>query len=413
MAKITKLQAREISDSRNNSTLAVELELEGQFSGQASVPAGASTGEHEAVALPAREAIGKVNDEIKQKLLNDDFNQTSLDAQLIALDDTLNKNHLGANATLGVSLAFTRALAKSQNKELFEIIANGEQSWERSPTSSEPEVGLRSPFPLPMFNILNGGRHANSIDWQEFMVVPIGATSSTESLAWGKIIWQKLKDILETKGLETELGDEGGFAPKLATNQQALDLILEAIKSAGLKPGQQVALALDVAASELKNGLDYEFKKEGKILNSTELIDLYASLVEKYPLISIEDGLSENDWLGWQELTTRLGNKINLVGDDLFVTNPARLREGLDKKVANAIIIKPNQIGTLTETLAVVRLAQTAGYKIIVSHRSGETLDSFIADLAVGIGADFLKAGAPSRPERLAKYDRLIEIEIK
>ena len=263
-----------------------------------------------------------------------------------------------------------------------------------------------------MFNILNGGKHAdNSTDIQEFMVVPVGASSFAEALRWGKNCWQTLKAVLEAKGLATTLGNEGGFAPTLSGNAKAIELLIEAIKKAGYESSQQVAIALDVAASELRSENSYEFKKENKTFSSGELITLYENWVNKYPIISIEDGLGEDDWVGWQELTNRLGNKINLVGDDLFVTNPVRLQTGINKKVANAIIIKPNQIGTLTETLKVIKLAKAASYKIIISHRSGETTDSTIADLAVGVGADFIKAGAPARPERLAKYNRLLEIE--
>ncbi len=410
MAKVTKLEAREISDSRGNPTLEVELELNNQFAGQATVPAGASTGKHEAIALPVNQAIANIVGEMAQKLIDHDFDQESLDAELIALDGTLNKNHLGANATLGVSFAFAQAWAQSQGKELFETIAR--------------EIGSRAfdtTFPFPMFNILNGGRHAkNSTDIQEFMIVPIGATSFREALTWGQEIYQALGKILETKNLSLDLGDEGGFAPTLSRNTEALDLLVEAIKQAGYKPGQQISLALDVATSELKVNDNYVFPKgltdgstTSQTLTGTELIKSYEELVSKYPIISIEDGLGEDDWAGWQELTARLGNKINLVGDDLFVTNLARLHKGIDKKVANAIIIKPNQIGTLTETLAVIKLAQSVGYQIIVSHRSGETLDTVIADLAVATSANFIKAGAPSRPERLVKYNRLLDIETK
>jgi enolase len=313
MAKITKLEAREISDSRGNPTLEVELELNNQFVGQAAVPAGASTGQHEAVALPASQAVTKVKGEISQKLIGHDFDQESLDVELIALDGTPNKNHLGANATLGVSLAFAHALALSQNQELFEIIINsvrGESSSTvGSPTSSEPEVGLRTAFPLPMFNILNGGRHAsNSTDIQEFMIVPIGTSSFREALTWGQDIYQALKKILEAKNLSLELGDEGGFAPTLSSNTEALDLLVEAIEQAGYKPGEQVALALDVAANELKTNDrsvqtgNYVFPKGLPVgptilqtLTSAELINSYEELIKKYPIISIEDGLGEDD----------------------------------------------------------------------------------------------------------------------
>lgn len=426
--KITKLEAREILDSRGNPTVEVGLTLDNKFLGRATVPSGASTGEHEALELRDGDqsryegkgvlgAIANINGEIAQKIIDRDFDQSSLDQELIALDGTPNKSHLGANAILGVSLAFAHASAQSQNKELFGTILEDGGVADVRNRFSRSEMGFRTSAsfsPLPMFNILNGGRHANfAVDWQEFMIVPVGATSFTEALAWGKAVWQALKEILAERGLSTELGDEGGFAPKLQRGIEALDLIIEAINRAGYQPGKQIALAIDVAASELKKGDDYEFRNEGKILTKDELINFYEELITKYPIISIEDGLAEDDWTGWQELTARLGTKINIVGDDLFVTNLARLQEGINKKVANAIIIKPNQIGTLSETLKVIKLAQEAGYKIIVSHRSGETLDTTIADLAVAVHADFIKSGAPSRPERLAKYDRLVTIEQK
>lgn len=438
MAKITKLSAREILDSRGNPTLAVELVLDDKTKGEAAVPSGASTGQYEAVELRDGDksryegkgvlvAIANIESEIAKQLIGRDFDQTTLDQELIALDGTPNKSHLGANAILGVSLAFAHASAKSQNKELFEIISVG------SPTSESLRNRKLSPtpFPMPMFNILNGGKHAtNSTDIQEFMVVPIGAPNFAEALRFGDEIYQTLKKILQAKGLDTDVGDEGGFAPLLVKNTDALDLIVEAIKQAGYEPrlrqgfggqaGKQVAIALDVASSELKVDDHYEFKKgwplnstDQTAFTSTELIKSYEELITKYPIISIEDGLAEDDWTGWQELTAHLGAKINLVGDDLFVTNPTRLHQGIDQKVANAIIIKPNQIGTLTETLEVIKSAKQVGYKIIVSHRSGETEDTTIADLAVAVHADFIKAGAPARSERLAKYNRLLAIEEK
>ncbi len=426
MIKIKNIQAREILDSRGNPTVEVDLTAENtvgeKATGRATVPSGASTGTHEALELRDGDktrydgkgvltVVANVEGEISQQLIDHDYDQTSLDQELLELDGTINKSHLGANALLGVSLAFAHTSAQIQNKELFETF---------SPFSKK--------LPLPMFNILNGGKHAlGSTDIQEFMVIPVGAPSFKEALRWGDETYQALKKILLEKKLSTNVGDEGGFAPALTRNIDALDLIVEAIKQAGYTPGRsnlpadrQVAIALDVAASELKLGDNYEFKKglpsgnENKqVLTSAELINSYEELVAKYPIISIEDGLSEDDWKGWQELTARLGNKINIVGDDLFVTNLDRLHKGIDKKVANAIIIKPNQIGTLTETLAVIKLAQSANYKIIVSHRSGETEDTTIADLAVGVSAEFIKSGAPARSERLAKYNRLLEIEEK
>jgi enolase len=404
MSTIKNLTAREILDSRGTPTIEVDLELVDNSLGQAAVPSGASTGSHEALELrdgdPERyngkgvlKAVANVEGEIAQRLIGRDYDQATLDQELLALDGTENKSHLGANALLGVSLAFAKAQAQSQKQELYQSLG------------SSPKM------PIPMFNILNGGRHADSVDWQEFMVVPVGAPNFREALRLGDETYQALKKILGEKGLDTDVGDEGGFAPKLKTNTEALDLIVEAIKKAGYEPGRQIAIALDIAASEFKVGDNYELKKEGRTLTASELISWYEELVAKYPIISIEDGLAEDDWQNWQELTKRLGNKINLVGDDLFVTNPNRLHQGIDQKVANAIIIKPNQIGTLTETLTVIKIAQQAGYKIIVSHRSGETEDTTIADLAVGAGAEFIKSGAPARSERLAKYNRLLEIE--
>lgn len=416
MSTIKNISAREILDSRGNPTIEVQLELEGNFIGLAAVPSGASTGAHEAKELrdgdPSRyggkgvlKAIANVEGEIAKRLISHDYDQKSLDVELVLLDGTSDKSHLGANATLGVSLAFAKAVALSQNKELYESVIV------RDPISRSPKIGSLTILPIPMFNILNGGRHADSVDWQEFMVVPVGAPNFREALRFGEETYQALKKILSEKGLDTDIGDEGGFAPKLKTNTEALDLIVEAITKAGYKPGKQIAIALDVAASELKVDDNYEFKKEGRNLSGQELINFYEELISKYPIISIEDGLAEDDWDDWKELTKRLGTKINLVGDDLFVTNPARLHEGIDHKIANAIIIKPNQIGTLTETLEVIKIAQKAGYKIVVSHRSGETEDSFIADLAVAVSADFIKSGAPARGERLAKYNRLSAIE--
>jgi len=404
MAIIKKIEAREILDSRGNPTVEVELTLSDNSTGKAGVPSGASTGKYEALELRDNDqaryngkgvlkAVANIEGEIAQRLIDRDYDQRTLDQELLALDGTENKSHLGANALLGVSLAFAKAWAKSQKQELYQ------------------SLGLNKKMPLPMFNILNGGRHADSVDWQEFMIVPVGAPNFREALRWGDETYQALKKILLEKGLDTDVGDEGGFAPKLKTNTEALDLIVEAIKEAGYEPGKQIAIALDIAASEFKVDDNYELKKEGRTLTAGELINWYEELIAKYPIISIEDGLAEDDWQNWQELTKRLGSKINLVGDDLFVTNPARLHQGLDQKVANAIIIKPNQIGTLSETLTVIKIAQQAGYKIIVSHRSGETEDTTIADLAVGVGAEFIKSGAPARSERLAKYNRLLEIE--
>ena len=411
MAKIKKIEAREILDSRGNPTIETKIILAGGISAVASVPAGASTGRHEARelrdgdpnyhhGLGVSRAIANVNVEIAGALVGREFDQATLDETMIDLDGTANKERLGANAILSVSLAFARAVATEAKLPLYLYLR---KLLPRRPTY---------PFPIPMFNILNGGRHADSVDWQEFMVVPIGAKNFAQGFDWIKQVYAVLKNILETQGLLTTIGDEGGFAPKLAKNTDALDLIISAIKVAGYEPGRDIALALDVAASEFKTGELYQLTKEsGRELTANEMIDWYEELISDYPIISIEDGLGQDDWANWQTLTARLGAKINLVGDDLLVTNPIRLKQSITEKAANAILIKPNQIGTLTETIKVITLAQTAGYRAVISHRSGETLDSFIADLAVGVGADFIKAGAPARPERLAKYKRLLAIE--
>lgn len=420
MTSLKKIDAREILDSRGNPTIEVELSLENGTIGRSAVPSGASTGKHEAVELRDKDesryngkgvlnAVAQIEGEIAKHLINKEYDQESLDLDLIKLDGTDNKSRLGANAILGVSLAFAQALAKNNNQELFEII-NQSDVYRRSIKKPWPNMDL----PMPMFNILNGGRHASgSTDIQEFMIVPIGAPSFREALRWSGEIYQNLKKILQAKNLETTVGDEGGFAPILRQNTEALDLIMSAINQAGYLPGQQIALALDVAANEFKNQDCYHLKTESRILTREELINWYQDLINQYPIISLEDGLEEDDWEGWQKLTKEFGDKINIVGDDLFVTNANRLQMGIDQQVANAIIIKPNQIGTLTETLAVVKLAQSANYQIVVSHRSGETTDTTITDLAVGVKADFIKAGAPARSERLAKYNRLLEIEEK
>ncbi|OJI09187.1 MAG: phosphopyruvate hydratase [Candidatus Vogelbacteria bacterium CG10_big_fil_rev_8_21_14_0_10_49_38] len=418
MVKIEKIEAREILDSRGNPTIEAEVILAGAIegkspaiAGRAAVPSGASTGVHEArelrdgdpdyhQGLGVSRAIANVNVELAGALVGREFDQAKLDETMIDLDGTANKERLGANAILSVSLAFARAAASEAELPLYRYLR------ERLPR--RPVY----PFPIPMFNILNGGRHADSVDWQEFMAVPIGAENFAEGFNSIKAVYASLKTILETKGWSTEIGDEGGFAPKLAKNTEALDLIISAIKAAGYEPEREVALALDVAASEFKNGKVYQLAKEGgRELTAGAMIDWYEELIRDYPIISIEDGLAQDDWADWQMLTARLGAKINLVGDDLLVTNPTRLKQSIEQKAANAILIKPNQIGTLTETIKVIELAQTAGYQTVISHRSGETQDSFIADLAVGVGADFIKAGAPARPERLAKYERLLEIE--
>lgn len=415
MTTIKKISAREILDSRGNPTIEVNLTVENNkgetFVGQASVPSGASTGSYEAVELrdgdKARyrgkgvlRAVNNVEGEIAQHLIDKNCDQRTLDAELITLDGTPNKSHLGANAILGVSLAFAHAAAKSEGKKLYEYFANI--------AGTKDKMKL----PTPMMNVLNGGSHAdNSTDIQEFMIVPVGAPSFREALRYGAETFHTLKEILREKGLNTSVGDEGGFAPTLPSNTAALDLILEAIAKAGYKPGKDIALAIDAAASEFYKDGKYNLKSEGKSLTSEEMINMYEKWVEKYPLISIEDGLSEDDWAGHELLTKRLGQKIQLVGDDLFVTNIKKLHEGIDRHVCNSILIKLNQIGTVTETISAIKLAQEAGYTAIISHRSGETEDTTIADFAVGLGTGQIKTGSLSRSERLAKYNQLLRIE--
>ena len=376
--------------------------------GTAAIPSGASTGMHEAVELrdgdPHRfagkgvlEAVGHVNDEIARALSGADaLDQRAIDERLISLDGTANKARLGANAILGVSLATARAAAAALGQPLYQRLSDG-----KGPI-----------LPVPMFNILNGGRHADTrVDLQEFMVVPAGATSFREGLRWGAEVFHTLKKLLHARGLSTGQGDEGGFAPELGTNEEAMSLLVDAIEQSGHRPGEEVFIALDPAASELYREGRYELKGEGRSLTATELIDLWESWAGRYPVISLEDGLAEDDWEGWRALTTRLGPRLQLVGDDVFVTNVVRLRRGIETGVANSILIKINQIGTLTETIETIDTARRAGYTTVISHRSGETEDTFIADLAVATGAGQIKAGAPSRSERVAKYNRLLRIE--
>lgn len=409
MTRITRIHAREILDSRGNPTLEVEVALSTGASGRFAVPSGASTGEHEALELrdqdPKRyggkgvkNAVRNVNETIAQSLVGFEVaNQADIDQKLITLDGTPNKSRLGANAMLGVSLAAARARAKAVGQPLY---AN---------------LGLRQTFrlPTPLMNILNGGAHAdNGLDIQEFMIVPLGAPSFSEALRWGAEVFHALKSRLALSGLSTAVGDEGGFAPRLKGNQHALDLVMQAIGDTGLKAGQEVAIALDAAASEF-----YKRERGGYSLNdmgtksSSEMIDWWVSLVSQYPIVSIEDALDQNDWEGWQKLTAKLGQKVQLVGDDLFVTNPKMLGRGIETKAANALLVKPNQIGTLSETLVAVRMAQDADYRVVLSHRSGETEDTTIADLAVGVGAEQIKTGSLCRSERVAKYNRLLRIE--
>lgn len=396
-------------DSRGNPTVEVDLILENGSSGSAAVPSGASTGTHEAVELRdgdkkrydgkgVLKAVENINKEIAAAIENQEFDQKSLDKALIALDGTKNKGRLGANAILGVSMAFAKAAAGASGKNLWQYFAQ---------ISDTKNIRL----PLPMMNILNGGAHAKgSTDIQEFMIVPKGAPNFKEGLRYGAEIFQALKKILSEKGLSTTVGDEGGFAPKLGSNEAALELIIEAIKSAGYKPGEDVFLALDVAASELYDGGKYNLKIEGKVLESDEMIALYENWIKKYPIISIEDGLSEDDWEGWQKMTERLKG-VQIVGDDLFVTNIERLQKGIDQKAANSILIKLNQIGSVSETIEAIQMAHEAGFTAVVSHRSGETEDSTIADLVVGLGTGQIKTGSLCRGERTAKYNQLLRIE--
>ncbi|WP_069162350.1 phosphopyruvate hydratase [Nocardia altamirensis] len=405
MAIIEQVGAREILDSRGNPTVEVEIALDDGTLTRAAVPSGASTGEHEAVELRdggeryggkgVQKAVEGVLDEIAPAVIGlDAVEQRTVDQVLLDLDGTPDKSRLGANALLGVSLAVARAAAESSGLELFRYLGG-------------PNAHV---LPVPMMNILNGGAHADtSVDVQEFMVAPIGATTFKESLRWGAEVYHALKAELKAKGLSTGLGDEGGFAPDVAGTREALDLISEAIGKTGLKLGTDVALALDVAATEFYSSTGYKF--EGSVRSAAEMAQFYADLIAAYPLVSIEDPLSEDDWDGWVALTDQIGDKIQLVGDDLFVTNPERLEEGIAKGAANALLVKVNQIGTLTETLDAVELAHRNGYKTMMSHRSGETEDTTIADLAVAVGSGQIKTGAPARSERVAKYNQLLRIE--
>lgn len=410
MSVITDIFAREILDSRGNPTVEVEVYLEDGAMGKAQVPSGASTGAFEAVELRdgdksrymgkgVLKAVDNVNELIAPELEGwDVFDQVGIDKFMIELDGTPNKAKLGANAILGVSIAVARAAADSLGLALYEYIGG---------TNAKT-------LPVPMMNIMNGGAHAdNNVDIQEFMVMPVGAPSFKEALRWGAEIYHTLKAVLKSKGLATGVGDEGGFAPNLPTNEDALKVIMEAIEKAGYKPGEQIKLALDVAANELfdeKTG-KYTLASEGREFTAEELVDYYAGLVEKYPIISIEDGLAEEDWSAWKLMVEKLGNKIQIVGDDLFVTNTERLSRGIKEKSANSILIKLNQIGTITETLDAIEMAKRAGFTTISSHRSGETSDSTISDMAVAVNAGQIKTGAPARTDRVEKYNQLMRIE--
>ncbi len=409
MMTIAAFDAREILDSRGNPTLEVDCRLAGGALGRAAVPSGASTGEHEAVELrdgdPKRyrgkgvqKAVRNVLETIAPRLLGmDAFDQARIDRTLIELDGTPNKSQLGANALLGVSLAAAKAAAASLEIPLYRYLG-----------------GVHAvTLPVPLMNVLNGGRHAdNNVDLQEFMIVPHGAPSFREALRWAAEVFHALAAVLKQRGLSTGVGDEGGFAPNLKSNEDALRCLVEAIEKAGYQPGEQVALALDPAASEFyKDGAYVLAGEGGRRLSSAELVEYYAGLCDRYPIVSIEDGLSEDDWDGWAALTRRLGARLQLVGDDLFVTNVERLARGIEAGIANSILIKVNQIGTLTETLGAIEMAHHAGYTAVISHRSGETEDVTIADLAVATGCGQIKTGAPSRSDRVAKYNQLLRIE--
>lgn len=408
MSVITAVVAREILDSRGNPTVEVEVLLDDDSFGRAAVPSGASTGAFEAheardgdksryLGKGVQNAVNAVIDVIDQQLENlDAADQRAVDQTLIAIDGTENKKKLGANAILGVSLANARAAADSAGLPLYRYLGG-----------SNAYV-----LPVPLMNIINGGAHADTgVDIQEFMIVPHGAETFSEALRWGVEVYHHLKKILSEKGLATGLGDEGGFAPELPNNAAALEIIAEAISKAGYKLGSQIALALDVASTEFFDEKSGKYTFEGKERSSDEMIAYYADLIARFPLVSIEDPLAEDDWDGWTKITSALGEKVQLVGDDLYVTNPARLQRGIDQKAGNAILVKVNQIGTLTETMDAVSLAQSNGMKAIISHRSGETEDTFIADLAVATNAGQIKTGAPARSERVAKYNQLLRIE--
>lgn len=411
--KIKKIHARQILDSRSNPTIEVDLTLENGVMGRAAVPSGASTGAFEAVELrdndknfyngkSVMQAVKNVNSVIAKAVCGMNvFDQKAIDEKMIKLDGTVNKAKLGANAILGVSLAAATAAAKAEGKSLFRYLGSGKI------------------LPVPMLNILNGGKHAdNNLNCQEFMIMPIGAKNFSQALEWSACIYQNLKKILKEKKLSTGVGDEGGFAPNLENDEQALKLLVQAIEVSGFKKGEQVAIAIDVASTEMFDEAEkigqkgkYYFWKTGEIFSADKLIKRYQEWIKKYPIVSIEDGLAEEDWQGWQKLTQALGDKIQLVGDDLFVTNPSRLEKGIKLNAANSILVKVNQIGTLTEAVKAVRLAQKSNMSAVVSHRSGETEDSFIADLVVALGCGQIKTGAPCRSERVAKYNQLLRIE--
>ncbi|RLC72768.1 MAG: phosphopyruvate hydratase [Chloroflexi bacterium] len=408
--RIRRIKAREILDSRGNPTIEVDVELESGVVGRAAVPSGASTGKHEALelrdgdkrrfgGLGVLQAVTNVNEIIGPALAGmSALDQEAVDGRMLELDGTVNKSKLGANAILGVSLAVAHAAASYSKMPLYRYLGGEEACL----------------LPVPLMNILNGGKHApDSVDFQEFMIVPAGAESFAEALRMGAEVYQALKRILKEKGQRIAVGDEGGFAPQLPTNREAVEVVSAAIEAAGYRPGEDCFLALDPAASEFYREGRYWLKKENLSLTSSEMVDYYAQLAAEYPLISIEDGLAEDDWEGWKLLNQRLGRKLQLVGDDLYVTNPERISRGISERASNSVLIKPNQIGTLTETRRAIALAREAGWTTVISHRSGETEDTSISDLAVGFGTGQIKSGAPCRSERVAKYNRLLRIEEK
>jgi enolase len=409
MSKIVKVIGREILDSRGNPTVEAEVWLEGGSMGRAAVPSGASTGVHEALELRdgdkaryggkgTRKAVGHVNEEIAKAVIGlDALDQGAVDRAMLAVDGTPNKSKLGANAILGVSLAVARAAAASVGQPLYRYLGGA----------------AARVLPVPMFNILNGGVHANwqGTDFQEFMIAPVGAPNFREGLRWGSEVYQALKGVLKSSGHATGVGDEGGFAPALKTNADAVEMILKAIEKAGYKPGVQIVIALDPATSGFYEDGLYNLRTEGRKINSAEMVKLWADWVRKYPVAVLEDGLAEDDWDGWKLLNQTLGRQIELVGDDLFVTNVERIARGITENAANAVLIKLNQIGSLTETIAAIEMARKAGWGAMVSHRSGETVDSFIADLTVAMDTGHLKTGAPCRGERVEKYNQLLRIE--
>jgi enolase len=423
MPTITQVIGREILDSRGNPTIEVQLTLDEGAVGRAGVPSGASTGEREALELRdgdksrylgkgVRTAAGHINGEIAKAILGRDADQREIDGAMNALDGTPNKGRLGANAILGVSMALARATAQAERIPLYEHLAS---LYVLNRGTASPGGGAQYSLPVPMMNILNGGAHADSsVDFQEFMVMPVGAPSFAEGLRCGAEIFHTLRGILKKKGYSTGVGDEGGFAPSLKSNREALDVVLQAVDQAGYKAGTNIFLALDVAASELWNPAtkSYDFKKSGeKTRTADEMVALYQEWVRDYPIISIEDGLAEGDWDGWRTLTAAIGKTTQLVGDDVFVTNPEILKRGIAEGIGNALLVKLNQIGTVTETLDAVAMARDAGYASVISHRSGETEDTTIADLAVATGAGQIKTGSASRSDRVAKYNQLLRIE--